>query len=195
MPGWCTGAGSRIPPVRCVELRGKPVMSEFRTERLAFREYTESDRADFVRLHGNPTVMQHMGGPETPRTASEHFDCPASGGGAHDNTAWAIVEKESGVYLGHAFVLSRADRAYPEIGFLLFPVHWGCGIGTEVAGGLVAHLFGETDLPGLSATADAAHAAYIRVLENVGFHFATVEHGAQGARRVYCLTSEMYAQY
>jgi RimJ/RimL family protein N-acetyltransferase len=161
-------------------------VTELETPRLLLRPYRAEDRDAFVSLHTDPEVRRHMNGPLTPQKAESRFD-EIWTGTATQRTCWAIIEKETGVFAGHAFLWLDDRHPFQELGFLFFKSYWGRGFATETARRLTEHCLGEGGLPGLSATVDCDHAPSIRVLEKVGFEKASVATDEFGPYFIYSI--------
>ncbi len=148
------------------------------TTRLVLRPYVADDRPAFVALNGDPVVRRSMNGPLSPEAGSDLFDRVA-----RSDTAWAIVERTSGAYIGHAFLTIGGDEPDPELGFLLDRSYWGRGYATEAAARALRHATEALGCARIVATADTDNHASIRVLEKLGFALAderTDEHGPFG---------------
>lgn len=148
---------------------GKPKVIRLETLSLLLRPYQSKDREFFMALNCDPEVRRHMNGPMTELAAGQRFDGMLAGDSADQSFCWAIVEKETSTFVGHAFLQRVDDHMFPELGFLFFKSFWGRGYATEVTCRLVEHCLSDCDLRGLSATVDCDHAPSIRVLEKAGF--------------------------
>lgn len=164
----------------------------FETERLVLRQYAEGDRNGFVTLNCDPVVRRHMNGPSSPASASRQFDRILSLDAGSKFTAWAVIEKSSDEYIGHAFFTQEFGQSDPELGFLFFRSYWGRGFGTEVARRLVAYAFDEARFLRVVATVDADHQPSIRVLEKAGLKLEATKQDEHGPHHVYALAHEMY---
>ncbi|MBI2567466.1 MAG: GNAT family N-acetyltransferase [Candidatus Schekmanbacteria bacterium] len=154
------------------------------TPRTSLRAYRESDRQPFVELNTDAEVRRHMDGPLTQLEADALFDRFVSGA-APD--AWAVVDKDTGTYLGHAFLGSEPDVSGIAIGFLILRRHWGRGLATEVASALVSFAFAQRDAGAVGATVDAYNPASIRVLEKIGLGRAAEREDENGRYYIYGL--------
>lgn len=160
--------------------------NELETPRLLLRLYRTEDRDAFVSLHTDPEVRRHMNGPLTPQKAESWFD-EINSETATQGTCWAIIEKETSAFAGHAFLWLDDSHPFHELGFLFFKSFWGRGFATETALRLVGHCLGDGGLPGLSATVDCDHAPSIRVLEKAGFEKASVATDEFGPYFIYSI--------
>ncbi|MFR9673662.1 GNAT family N-acetyltransferase [Streptomyces sp. TR06-5] len=140
-----------------------------RTERLLLEPYAPADEEDFVALFQDPRVSRWMGdGPQSEEDDRALFGRIFSA--VYPARRFAVwVVRHRGRPVGHAEV-KRTDAADGhEIVYALRPDCWGRGMGTELAGELVAYGFGALGLPALHATVAAENAASLALLERLGF--------------------------
>jgi RimJ/RimL family protein N-acetyltransferase len=157
-----------------------------RTARLVLRRYDEGDREACIELFTDPDVMTYVGnGVITPEAAAKLFgSCSAIyDEGRFD--LWAVVESESGAYVGHAELKRRKGSDEVEIIYILRKERWGCGYATEIARLLVEHGFHRYDLPRVLATVDYENLPSLRVLEKAGMRFLREETDEVGPYAVY----------
>lgn len=135
-----------------------------RTARLLLRPPEAGDLGELVRLAGNRAVsamlsrMPHPYGEAEGRAFIEQI-APAAQG-----IILAIVDAESGRFIGCAGVEGEG-----ELGYWLGQPHWGKGYATEAAQALVDHAFTAMRLTRLTAWRRTANAASGRVLSKCGF--------------------------
>jgi len=148
-----------------------------RTSRLRLRRLQPDDVDWMVHLHADPKVMRQIRPPDD-REATER-------------RITELLEEQSrdprfGVFPAEAtrtsevvgwFVLSPLENG-PEIelGYRLFPEHWGRGYATEGARALARHAFETIGLERLVAVTRENNEASIRVLEKIGFVRAGMRH-------------------
>jgi len=149
------------------------------TPRLILRPYQASDLAAFVALNADPEVRRRVGDPLTPTEATTRFQRFFAGG---PEDAWAITLRESGLYIGHCWLVMRGEA---ELALLLVPGVWRQGYGTEVAVALLDHALIQRRYSRVVATVDADHPASIRVLERAGMRRECDRHDAHGVYFVY----------
>ncbi len=149
------------------------------TERLRLRALREDDLDWLARLHGDPEVMRHVRAPDTrEQTARRLAELLEDARREPGLGVWPAELVDSGGCIGW-FVLTRLEGGEEiELGFRLFCEHWGRGLATEGARGVVQHAFGRLGLDRLVAVARPENLASHRVLEKVGFT-------RKGERRVY----------
>lgn len=147
-------------------------MSELSTERLALRQWRESDLKPFAALNGDPEVMRHF--PSTlPREQSDAF--------ARD-ISWTLEEQGWGLWAvevvdGPRFIgfvglnEPRFDTHFTpaiEVGWRLGREHWGHGYATEAARASVAFGFETLGLEEIVAMVAPANTPSRRVAEKLG---------------------------
>ena len=157
------------------------------TPRLILRPYQANDLAAFVALNSDPEVRHHVGGHLTRTEATARFQSFFTDG--HDD-AWAVTLRESGLYIGHCWLVMRGE---PELGFLLVPPVWRQGYGTEVAVALLDYALTQRCYSRVVATVDADHPASIRVLERAGMRRECERRDEHGVYLVYSATRPNHA--
>jgi RimJ/RimL family protein N-acetyltransferase len=155
--------------------------------RLLLRPYSQSDLAAFTELNGDPEARRHVGGPLTRADAAVRFESFISGF-AVGADAWAVTLRESGVYIGHSWLVLDEGANHPELGFILAPSFWRQGYGTEVAKAVLGYALAHRAYSRVVATVDADHGASIRVLERAGMKREREDHDKQGSYFVYSIT-------
>ena len=149
------------------------------TERLRLGGWTIDQLPDLVRLHGDPRVARYLtpGGAPWPREQAESalvswialFETRRMG-------KLRVVRKSDGVLVGRAgFGIHFTGE--PEIGYSLFPEHWGQGYAREAASALRDWIFRETDEPHFIGMADTRNAPSLAVLRAIGMVPTHVEEG------------------
>jgi RimJ/RimL family protein N-acetyltransferase len=141
------------------------------TERLVLSGWTRDQIGDLVRLHGDPVVARYLtahGRPwtmEAMETALDHwidlFETQRLG-------KLRVRRKSDGVLVGRAGYGIYGDNNEPELGYSLYPEHWGQGYAFEAASALRDWLWRETEWPFFWGMADVNNAASIRILRGIG---------------------------
>lgn len=95
----------------------------------------------------------------------------------------ALIEKESGKYIGEAGILSWSER-YDRcvIGYNLLPEFWNKGYATEISKALISYAFSNLHVERVEALAMEENVASCKVLEKAGLklegvlkHFAKID--------------------
>jgi RimJ/RimL family protein N-acetyltransferase len=137
------------------------------TERLLLRAITMDDLDEMVRLHGDPLVAQFMGSPDRAwlenwvRSSWEEWEERGHG-------RLAIVDRESGAFLGRSGLKYWAQFEETELGWALQPEARGRGIATEAARAVLAWGFPRFDAPYFTAMIRPDNTASIAVAERLG---------------------------
>jgi len=156
------------------------------TSRLALRRITAADAPWVERLHGDARVMAHVGGVQPPERARQilqerMLDYYAQHPGLG---IWATLERATGEVAGVHLLNHIRGETPIQVGYLLFPEHWGRGYATEMCAALLRYGFTELALPRIHAITTLTHVASQRVLLKAGLHrhgersFAAYENGA-----------------
>ncbi|MDI3404701.1 GNAT family N-acetyltransferase [Streptomyces cavernicola] len=140
-----------------------------RTSRLRLDPYVPEDEADFVALFQEPRVFRWMGD----GTADEDANRALFGRIFSKVYArrlfdvWAV--RHEGRLVGHAEIKPTERAGGHELVYALHPDVWGRGLGSELAGVIVAHGFGALGLTEVHATVAAPNEASLAVLRRLGF--------------------------
>ena len=173
------------------------MVNQLETERLIFRPYTPGDRAACVSLTTDPDVMRYVGdGTLTAPQAREKFDrifTHVYATKAFD--VWAVCEKSTGHYAGHAEIKPRPAASDFEIVYLLGQTYWGRGYATEIARRLIAYGFDELRLPRVVATIDEANHASIRIVKKLGMKRIGEERDHHGLTLIYAIERASFPQF
>ncbi len=86
---------------------------------------------------------------------------------------WALRRKSDGVYIGRVDAEITLAFEASNVGYFLFPPHWGQGYATEAVQAATQHLIGQ-GVHRLVATVTAGNAASERVLQKAGYGFIQV---------------------
>ena len=160
------------PSLQAVHLRG---------ERLVLRELrTEDARVAFPLIHARPRILEWLvwQGPATEAELSSTWSNWRETGRHGENYRFAIVEAESGTFIGSISVRFGDHAFQGDLGYWLAEDAWGRGYGTEAVQ-LLAHLaFRHLRASVLSAEVFVGNHASCRVLEKAGFRREMTIHTA-----------------
>ena len=96
---------------------------------------------------------------------------------------WAIRRKTDGAYLGRVDAEVNDALEAINLGYYLFPVHWGQGYASEAVAAATQHLM-DQGVHRLVATVTAGNTASTRVLQKAGYRFNRILTGNDVIRGV-----------
>ncbi|MGN6276704.1 MAG: GNAT family N-acetyltransferase [Solirubrobacterales bacterium] len=137
------------------------------TERLRLRAVEPDDLDELVRLHEDPLVIRFMGSPDREwlgrwlRSSDEEWEERGHG-------RLAIVEKESGRFLGRTGLKHWPQFEETEIGWALHAEARGSGYATEAARAVLDWAVPRFDVPYFTAMIRPDNTASIAVAERLG---------------------------
>ncbi|HEX4895312.1 MAG TPA: GNAT family N-acetyltransferase [Solimonas sp.] len=140
------------------------------SERLYLRPYTWDDLGELRRLNSDPEVMRYLGGVESEDATRAmlrdrilaYYDANPGLG------VWATHRKADHAHLGFHLLNQVREGNEIQVGYRLYPEHWGQGYATEMARALLRYGFEERQLPEIVAMADVGNTASRHVLEKIG---------------------------
>ncbi|MFT3823228.1 MAG: GNAT family N-acetyltransferase [Chitinophagaceae bacterium] len=157
----------------------------FETERLLVRRFTLEDTELFHRLNSEEAIIRYIR-PAKSRQENDTFlqdnlhiyqQTPAYG-------RWAMLLKQTGEMVGTFAVFPLDNTEEIQLGYALFPEHWGQGFATESTQGGITYVFEQLKLPYVVAVTEAANIASQKVLLNTGFaENSTYERGGKQLKK------------
>jgi RimJ/RimL family protein N-acetyltransferase len=142
----------------------------FETGRLILSGWRADQLDDLIRLQGDPVVatFSSTGGPwtrsECEKALASWIDLFAT----RRLGKLRVRRKSDGVMVGRAGFGVLPETGEMEIGYALYPEHWGKGYAFEAAGGLRDWVFRETDANYFMGLADVRNTASLRILAGIG---------------------------
>lgn len=144
--------------------------------RLLFRELSSDDAPLLFEMDSNPEVHRYLGNSplQTLKEAESVIGFIQSQYKENGIGRWALIEKQSGEFLGWAGLKLVKEQIngqvnFYELGYRLMPKYWNKGYATEAANQLVNYAFETLKQKHLYAFVDPENNASIRVLEKSGF--------------------------
>jgi [ribosomal protein S5]-alanine N-acetyltransferase len=138
--------------------------------RLVLRRFTLADEPLLQRLNADERVMRYLGGvlsPEKNREVLEkriltyYDEQPGLG-------VWATELRSSGECIGFHLLNKVQGEGSIQVGYRLFPEHWGKGYATEMTMALLRYGYVHLALPLITANAHVDNRPSIHVLEKCG---------------------------
>ena len=146
-----------------------------RTDRLLLRPFEPGDADGLWRLRNDPDVARYQNwATPFPRERAEEMvaDLVAMGGPANDEWWMAIVcDPDTGETFGDLALHVSWQGRSAEVGYNLWPRHWGNGYAVEGLEALIAHLFGELGVTRVFGMLHPDNPASAMVLERSGLLF------------------------
>ncbi|MBL8325697.1 MAG: GNAT family N-acetyltransferase [Rubrivivax sp.] len=171
----------------------------FVTPRLVARHLGAQDLDALVAVYGDADAMRWVGDGRPLARA----DCARWIEVTHENYRrrgygmFALVERLTpshagpsstpaatglGAVVGFCGLVHPGGQAQPELKYALLRPHWGRGLASEAAAGLVAHGLRVLGLTGIMATVAPEHGASQRVLAKAGLRPGELRHNDDGSR-------------
>lgn len=136
------------------------------TERLVLRPLTLDHLDEVVEMHATPEVMETMGAFERPK-AMERLEVNEQAWQERGYGLMAIVERESGRFVGRSGLKYWPQFDEVETGWVLHPTFWGQGFATEAGRACLDWGFGTLDVPYITAMIVTTNTPSIRVAERL----------------------------
>jgi RimJ/RimL family protein N-acetyltransferase len=171
------GIGHQAPRVYNFSHLLRLSMILFETPRLLIRQLNPGDIDPMFTIFGNPVVTKWMGdGTALSRELCEKWiDVSLRNYETKGFGASAIVEKESGVFIGCAGIVYDAERQEPEIIYAFHPDYWGKGYASELVPHMLRYGFDQCHLPYILATIDSENKTSQKIIERAGMKLISTE--------------------
>lgn len=155
----------------------------FETERLQLSGWREDQLDDLMRLHGDPVVARYLkdhGQPWTREEAEASLKLWIELFATQRLGKLRVTRKADGVLVGRAGYGIYPPTGEPEIGYALYPEHWGNGYAFEAASALRDWLFRETEWDHFIGMADVRNTPSLAILTAIGMTRTHVEANEDG---------------
>ena len=137
-----------------------------RTERLALREWRESDRDAWAEMNADPAVREFFPTVLTREQSDEAFDRISGSLAERGWGLWAVALDDR--FLGFTGLAQPDFRPEREIGWRFARSSWGHGYATEAARAVLEHAFTELDLPEVVSFTTVGNLRSRAVMERIG---------------------------
>lgn len=145
-------------------------MTPLRTGRLALEPVAERHRRDFRDFLAQPAVMEiRKLGVLDREAANAVIDDMIRHWRVHGFGMYAVVERDSGRFVGECGLRFLEDGSYPEISFGLLPIARGKGYAREAAEATLRHGFEDQGMARVVAFARGDNAVSRHLLTGLGF--------------------------
>lgn len=151
---------------------GQPKTLPITTSRLILRQPVPEDAISFAEIANNMTIASQMSDLPHPYTQKNAESWIAATRANTDMRKISILVtlKADGMIAGAASIVSN-ENGDSEINYFLGEAHWGNGLATEAAQGIIDHAFCTQDFERIAGRCRAANGGSRRVLEKCGFQF------------------------
>lgn len=146
-------------------------MVQIETERLLLRPHREDDlMALHETIYSDADVTRYLPGGKprplerTTATLEQFIKHQAQ----HGFSLWAVIEKETGAFVGQAGVFYPPARGGVEVAYAFGKNYWGKGYATEVVRAAIRYAFEVAQLPMLHAVAEVDNVPSQKVMQKVG---------------------------
>ena len=151
-------------------------MTAVETDRLLLRPFEPGDVEPYAALQAASEVVRWLPGGEAgiPRARETAERLAAAFAAQWDEVGygpWAVLERGTARFLGHAGLRWLPEMGETEILYALLPAAWGRGHATEAALAARDHAFGPVGLDRVIAMAMPHNRRSIRVMDKVGLRF------------------------
>ena len=142
------------------------------TERLILRRLLPDDLDDLFALYRDPEIRRFFPeGTLTYEDTRDELEFYLNGHPDHPELGlWATVYKETHEFIGRCGLLpwTIGQRQEVEVAYLLAKEHWGRGLGTEAARGIVRYAVGQLGLSRLVCLVTPGNQASANVARKIG---------------------------
>ncbi|WP_276131710.1 GNAT family N-acetyltransferase [Polluticoccus soli] len=141
------------------------------TKRTNIRPFVHSDLECLCQLCSSADAMQFIPphfGPETEKLTEDRLKKYMRHHDAH-GISFGYVSNKKGQFIGRAGFYFVPEVNLYELGYSLLPQHWGKGLATEIASGLIDYAFNNLNLDSVCARTISGNESSENVLHKIGF--------------------------
>lgn len=150
-------------------------MEKLETERLILREFTIDDLDAFALLMADPEVMRFsLNGPMNKEQAKEYFQKRILDHYSHYGYGlYAVVQKTDNSPVGFVGLMSQNidGESKTELGYRLYPKHWGKGLATEACLAVCQYAFTKLGFGELISIIDSKNTRSLEVAKRIGMKY------------------------
>jgi len=169
-----------------VTVRDRDAEVILESERLVLRRQREHDVEFLVDLWTDPDVTRHLGAPRDREELRVLLEETAVDPYAERFDLWPVVEKATGLVVGHCGLLDKDVEGKTEIElvYVLAASAWGRGYATEIGSALCRYAFETMGLTRLIALIEPGNDASERAAMSIGMAFGREVVRPDGAARM-----------
>lgn len=141
------------------------------TDRLILSGWTRDQLDDLVRLHSDPVVARYLAADGRPWTMDDMIRGLNNWINLFETRRMGKLRvrlKSDGTLVGRAGFGVHGEDRVPEIGYALYPEHWGKGYAFEAASALRDWIWRDTQWDHFLGMADTRNEASRKVLRGIG---------------------------
>lgn len=155
----------------------------FETPRLLIRHLTSDDTDAMFAIYSIPDVTQWMGDgtPLTRELCEKWIAVSLNNYRTKGFGASAVIEKETGAFIGCSGIVYDPERQEPEIIYAFHPQSWGKGYASELVPAMLKYGFDQCKLPHILATIHSDNLASQRIVEKAGMVLVAKESESDGS--------------
>lgn len=149
------------------------VADEIETARLRLRMLTPEDLDALAAIAEDPEVMRYIGQgkPLTREEVKVNLTTIINGFRRRGFGRWAVVRKDSGVFVGYCGLTSASQEIGVEIAYMLKRSEWGKGVASEAARACLRYGFERLGLDSIEGLTRPENLRSRRVMERLGMRF------------------------
>jgi RimJ/RimL family protein N-acetyltransferase len=144
-------------------------IDEVETQHLILRRIHENDTASLHQCYSDPDVMKLMpGGVKSLEASTQSVIRKIDHWHQRGFGLWSVVEKLSGIVIGHCGLVWSDHQGGVEVGYLIAKEHWNKGFVTSAVRASLAVGFESMGVNRIFAVASPENIASRRIMEKVG---------------------------
>jgi ribosomal-protein-alanine N-acetyltransferase len=139
------------------------------TPRLIIREFLPKELDIYLNHFTDEEVCRHIPVRTTEERINIFQTALANYAGSKQTGIWGMFNMESGEFIGSCLLRPfNGDVTVMEIGYSMDRKHWGQGLATEMAIGMIAHAFADDNVVEIAGVTTLDNIGSQRVLEKAG---------------------------
>lgn len=157
------------------------------TPRLVIREITRDDFKELYSICSDPEIMKFVGDgkPLTAEQTQRWVDVTLKNYEVKGFGMYAVIEKETGVFIGYSGLVFSTDVNDNELIYALDKAYWGRGLATEIAYHMVEFGFDSLHIKSIYASIDPENKASKNILSKIGFKEFCKKNDEYGLETIY----------